>query len=118
MNLLRALISVLRGTSDRDAFGQYRQRLLGWARDAHGLSADEYRRDYENRYVDAAGRDLFLDYLLTASRESPSYITDHAGMLADRRGLFERFGLPILTMHELRDQENARLRRLDSPLRM
>ena len=32
--------------------------------------------------------------------------------------LFDRFGLPILTVRELRDQENRRLDRMDSPLRL
>lgn len=118
MHWLRTIVSLLRGTTDQDAYEAYRQRLLRWARAAHKLTPQEYRAQYANRYLDEAGRDLFLDYLLSASKEAPSYVTKHAGLLADRRKLFERFGLPILTMRELREKENERLQRLDSPLRL
>lgn len=118
MNWFRLFSSLWRGTLDRDAFDDYQRRLLDWARHAHGLSSREYRERYEGRYVDAAGVDLFLDYLLSASKESPSFISDHPGLLADRKALFERFGHPILTMRELRDQENERLARMKSPLRL
>lgn len=118
MRLLRAFISLLRGTCDKDAFAQYKIRLLKWAAENRRLSAEEFRRDYADRYTDGTGRDLFLDYLLSVSKDAPSYITDHTGMLSDRKRLFERFGLPILTMRELRDQENQRLQRMQSPLRL
>ncbi|HEY3241936.1 MAG TPA: hypothetical protein VGM03_01170 [Phycisphaerae bacterium] len=118
MQLLRTIASLLRGTSDQEAFRQYRQRLLRWARQAHNLTAGEYRDSYDGRYLDASGRDLFLDYLLSASKDAPSYVTEHAGLLADRKQLFDRFGLPVLTMRELRDKENERLQRMDSPLRL
>lgn len=118
MRFLRALLSLLRGTSDADAFADYRRRLLAWAAACHGLSAAEYERDFAGRYESADQRDLFLEYLLAASKESPSYLTEHEGMLADRGRLVARFGLPILTPNELRVQENARLKRLDSPLRV
>jgi hypothetical protein len=118
MGFLRALLALFRGRSDEYAFRQYRDRLLKWAAAACDLGRDEYRAEYEGRYLDDTGRDLFLDYLLSASKESPSYITEHSGMLADRRKLYERFGLPVLTPRELRDRENDRLSRLDSPLRL
>ncbi len=118
MRLLRAFASLLRGTCDDDAFAEYKARLLKWAADAQRLTPEEYQRDYAGRYTDGAGRDLFLDYLLFASKDAPSYITDHAGILSDRKRLFDRFGLPILTMRELRDQENKRLQRMKSPLRL
>lgn len=118
MGILRSLWSVLRGTADADAYRVYRAGLLNWARATHRLSDHEYRERFEGRYVDGAGRDLFLDYLLSASKNAPSYVTDHAGLLADRRRLFDRFGHPILTMRELVDEENKRLKRLDSPLRL
>lgn len=118
MRMLRAFMSLFRGTTDEDAYREYRVRLLQWAADAHNLSQSEFVRDYENRYLAGDGRDLFFDYLLSVSKESPSYLTDHHALLADRKKLFDRFGLPILTMRELRDKENDRLKRLDSPLRM
>ena len=118
MNWLRTLVSAWRGTLDRDAFDEYRARLLAWASETHGLERVEYRAEYAGRYLDASGADLFLDYLLSASKESPSYVTEHAGLLADRKKLFDRFGLPILTMRELRDKENERLGRMGSPLRL
>ncbi len=111
-------MSLFRGTTDEDAYREYRVRLLQWAADAHNFSQAEFARDYENRYLAGDGRDLFFDYLLSVSKESPSYLTDHPALLADRKKLFDRFGLPILTMRELRDKENDRLKRLDSPLRM
>ncbi|MCK6457300.1 MAG: hypothetical protein L6Q92_12325 [Phycisphaerae bacterium] len=118
MGLLRAFISLWRGTADRDAFLAYQTGLLDWARDVHGLTRDEYAAQFERRYVSADDRDLFFEYLLAASKEAPSYVTDHPRMLDDRRRLFERFGLPVLTMRELRDLENDRLRRMNSPLRL
>lgn len=118
MRLFRAFISLLRGTCDDDAFTDYKARLLKWAADAQRLTPEEYQRDFADRYTDGTGRDLFLDYLLSVSKDAPSYITDHAGILSDRRKLFDRFGLPILTMRELRDQENQRLKRMQSPLRL
>ena len=118
MRLLRSLISLWRGTTDRDAYIEYRARLLAFARDGYGLSNDEYEAQFENRYVAGDGRDLFLEYLLAVSKEAPSYLSDHPALLADRKTLFDRFGVPILTMRELRDKENERLKRLNSPLRM
>ena len=118
MGTFRKLWSVLRGTADRDAFDEYRKRLLAWAREAHGLTDAEYREHFATKYVDSADRNLFLDYLLSASKDSPSYVTEHEGLLADRRRLFDRFGHPILTMRELVDEENKRLKRMDSPLRL
>lgn len=118
MSLLGALISILRGTADRDAFVEYRDRVLRWAKEEHQLSLEEYRASFEGRFVDGSGRDLFLDYLMSASRDSPSYLTDDRGLLAERKRLFDRFGLAILTMAELRDEENKRLGRMDSPLRL
>ena len=118
MGFLRALISVLRGRGDQDAYQDYCDRLLRWAEDERGLAPAEYRQHFHGRYPDGTGRDLFLDYLLSVSKESPSYLTDHPGLLADRKKLFDRFGLPILTMRELRDKENQRLQRMESPLRV
>ena len=118
MNWLGALISVLRGTADRDAFRDYGAKLLCWAERQHGLSREEYRAEFEGRFIDGSGRDLFMDYLLSASKNAPSYVTDQAGILDARKKLFERFGLPILTMQELRDEENKRLGRMGSPLRL
>lgn len=118
MRLIRALVSLLRGTCDQDAFRDYRARLLKWASRERGLSRAEYADRFENRYVDPSGRDLFLDYLRSASQDAPSYVTDHEGLLHDRAALYERFGLPILTMRELRDKENERLRRIESPFRV
>jgi hypothetical protein len=116
--LLRSLISLWRGTTDRDAFRDYRARLLAFARDEYDLSDAEFAASYENRYIAADGRDLFLEYLLAVSKDAPSYLSDHPALLADRKRLYDRFGVPILTMRELRDKENERLKRLDSPLRM
>lgn len=118
MRLLRSLISLWRGTTDRDAFRDYRVRLLAFARDEYAMGQAEYAASYENRYVAADGRDLFLEYLLAVSKDAPSYLSDHPNLLADRKKLFDRFGVPILTMRELRDKENDRLKRLDSPLRI
>lgn len=118
MRLLRAFISLLRGTTDEDAYRDYCTQLLRWAAESHNLSPAEFARDFKNRYIAADGRDLFYDYLLSVSKEAPSYLTDHPALLADRKKLFDRFGLPILTMRELRDKENDRLKRLDSPLRI
>jgi len=118
MRILRSLLSLWRGTTDLDAYQEYRARLLAYARDQYGLTDAEYAANFENRYTAGDGRDLFLEYLLSVSKESPSYLTDHPALLADRKKLFDRFGLPILTMRELRDKENDRLKRLDSPLRM
>lgn len=116
--MLRAFISLLRGTTDEDAYREYCARLLMWAAETHGLSAVEFAEHFDKRYVAGDGRDLFYDYLLSLSKESPSYITDHPALLTDRKKLFDRFGLAILTMRELRDKENDRLKRLDSPLRL
>lgn len=118
MNIFRSFWSLLRGTADEDAFADYRRRILRWAQETHGVTAAEIRARYENRYLEAGGRDLFLDYLVSAAKQEPSYVTEHPGLLADRRALFERFGHPILTRRELVDQENARLKRMDSPFRM
>ena len=118
MGIFRSLWSVLRGTSDRDAFAEYRERVLVWAREAHGLTEREYQSEFLGKYVDAADRDLFLDYLVSASKENASYVTDNDRLLADRRRLFERFGHPILTMRELVDEENKRLKRMESPFRL
>ena len=118
MRLLRAMISLFRGTPDQDAYREYASRLLDWAQTEFGLTRQEYAADYADRYLDADGRDLFLDYLLSVSKDSASYLTEHPQMLADRRKLYDRFGLPVLTMSELRDQENKRLNRMDSPLRL
>lgn len=118
MHWLRAVVSILRGTLDRDSYAEYHDRLLAWANQRHGLTREEFRAAFEGRYLDPTGRDLFLEYLLAVSKQAPSYLTDHPAMLADRVNLHRRFGLPILTMRELRDQENERLARLDSPLRL
>lgn len=118
MGPLRLLWALLRGNLDQVAFGEYRRRILEWAGDVHRLTLPEYRRRFEGRYQDSSGRDLFLEYLVSCAKEQASYVTDHAGLLADRGELFERFGHPILTMQELVQQENERLSRLDSPLRL
>ncbi len=118
MRMLRSLLSLWRGTTDQDAYNEYRARLLAFARQQFDMSDGEYKANYENRYVAGDGRDLFLEYLLSVSKEAPSYLSDHPALLADRKKLFDRFGLPILTMRELRDKENDRLKRLDSPLRL
>ncbi|TWT42167.1 hypothetical protein RAS1_32970 [Phycisphaerae bacterium RAS1] len=118
MNPVRLIWALLCGKLDETAYDDYRRRILDWAAELHGLTRAEFRGQYENRYLDASGRDLFLDYLVSCAKEQPSYVTDHPGLLADRKALFDRFGHPILTMHELVEQENRRLSRMDSPLRL
>lgn len=118
MNLFRVIWALLHGRLDRVAFERYQQRLLAWAAAAHGLTPAEYADRYAGRYLDATGRDLFLDYLASCAKEQASYVTDHAGLLADRAALFSRFGHPVLTMHELASEENKRLQRMESPFRV